>query len=111
MAEQPYKILPTAQFKKELKSLSKKYHSILEDVEELAGQLVNDPVMGESLGSGFYKIRLAITSKGKGKSGGARVITNFKVVNAKVYLITVYDKSDKDSMPLSELKAILKTIS
>ena len=50
-------------------------------------------------------------SKGKGKSGGARVITNVKVVNAKVYLITVYDKSDKESMPLSELKAILKTIS
>ncbi len=111
MAKQPYKILPTAQFKKELKSLSKKYLSIIEDMEGLAAQLMIDPIVGEPLGNGFYKIRLAITSKGKGKSGGARVITNVRVVNAVVYLISMYDKSEKVSMPISELKAILKTIS
>jgi len=105
-----YQLRPTANFKKELKHLSKKYPSILEDVEALGAKLIIDPVMGESLGNGFYKIRVAVTSKGKGKSGGARLITNVVIVNAIVYLISIYDKSEKESMPLSELRAILKTI-
>lgn len=105
-----YSIQASPQFKKELKKLSKKYHSIIEDVEALANKLIVDPAFGESLGNGFFKIRLAITSKGKGKSAGARVITNVRVVKNIVYLITLYDKSEKESITISELKAILKTI-
>ena len=111
MIQPKWKIQPTAQFKKELKNLSKKYPSILEDIEALSEQLVINPIMGKSLGHGFYKIRVAITSKGRGKSDGTRVITNVKIVNNVVYFISLYDKSEKESISLSELKAILKTIS
>jgi len=110
MAKPVYKIQPTFQFGKELKALSKKYPSLLEDIEMLAEQLSTDPIAGKSLGNGFYKIRVAITSKGKGKSGGARVITNVRVIKNIVYLVTLYDKSEKESITLSELKAILKTV-
>lgn len=105
-----FKIQPTNQFKKELKSLSKKYPSVLEDIEALAEELMVNPLIGTSLGNGFYKIRLAISSKAQGKSGGARVITNVRILNNIVYLINIYDKSEKESISLSQLKAILKTI-
>ena len=67
-----------------------------------------EPVQGIPLGNDCYKIRLAIRSKGKGKSGGARVITCVKVVNEKVYLITIYDKSEKEDISSKELSSILK---
>jgi hypothetical protein len=82
----------------------------LEDIETLSEKLKINPVIGESLGNGFYKIRVAITSKGRGKSGGARVITNVRVVNSIVYFITIFDKSEQETISLNELKKILKTI-
>ena len=61
--------------------------------------------------SHFYKIRLAIPSKGKGKSGGARVITYVKVTINSVYLVSIYDKSEDDAITDKELAAIFKSMS
>ncbi len=77
----------------------------------LAEQLLQNPAIGKSIGGGFYKIRLAISSKSHGKSGGARDITNVKIVGNVIYLVTLYDKSEHESIKLSELKAILNSIS
>ena len=110
MTKPTYTIETTNNFKNELKALIKKYKSIVSDVENLRNELENDPMVGASLGKGFYKIRMAITSKGQGKSGGARVIVNVRIINKVVGLISIYDKSEKKSIPMSELKAILKTI-
>ena len=76
-----YSIVLSDNFKKESKQLSKKYRSLKADLKALGEELSQNPVMGTPLGSDVYKIRLAIKSKGKGKTGGARVITYVKVDN------------------------------
>jgi mRNA-degrading endonuclease RelE of RelBE toxin-antitoxin system len=103
-----YKIVPTIEFEKELKKLAKKYLSLKTDLQILAQSLSINPVQGVSLGNICYKIRLAITSKGKGKSGGARIITFVKVINEIVLLITIYDNSLKENITTKELNGQLK---
>jgi mRNA-degrading endonuclease RelE of RelBE toxin-antitoxin system len=71
-----YKILPTSRFEKELKRLVKKFPSLKKEYAALITNLEADPQTGDYLGNSCYKIRLAIASKGKGKRGGARVITH-----------------------------------
>jgi len=66
--------------------------------------------LGVSSGHDCYKIRLAIKSKGKGKSGGARVITYVKIVDGNVFLLTIYDKSDRDTITEKELLALIKDL-
>ena len=75
------KIEPLPTFKREAKRLNKHYASFADDYEKLIAELENNPHLGTDLGGGLRKIRMAITSKGKGKSGGARVIS-FTVVVA-----------------------------
>lgn len=53
---------------------------------------------------------MAIKSKGKGKSGGARLITNVVVLESTVYLLSIYDKADKENLTNKELQALLATI-
>lgn len=69
-----------------------------------------NPDRGTAIGKNCYKIRLAIKSKGKGKSGGARVITNFVVINDAVYLLSIYDKSDKENLSDKELNELLQSV-
>lgn len=70
-----YKVNTILLFDKQAKRLSKKYPSLKNDLSALINALAEEPEQGTPLGNNFYKIRLAITAKGKGKSGGARVIT------------------------------------
>ena len=67
-----------------------------------------NPEQGTNLGNNCYKIRVSIESKGKGKSGGARVITNIIIAEKTVYLLSIYDKSDKENLTDKELKELLK---
>jgi len=76
----------------------------------LVEELTEDPAIGTSLGNGSYKIRIAIASKGKGKSGGGRVITHVRVVSSRVYLLSIFDKSEKDTLSDKELVSLLKLI-
>ena len=78
-----YNIIPTPYFEKELKKLAKKYKSIKLDFFKLGTQLSNNPFLGTSLGNDCYKVRMAITDKKKGKSAGARVIIQVKIINQK----------------------------
>ncbi len=105
-----YNIVAVPIFKKELKKLAKKYHSIKSDLANLFETLEINPEQGTSLGNNCYKIRLSITSKNKGKSGGARLITNFVIADDTVYLLSIYDKSDKDNLTDKELKELLKYV-
>lgn len=105
-----YDIIAVPQFRKEIKKLSKKYPSLKEDFTSLVYALKENPKQGTSLGNSCYKIRLAITSKGKGKSGGARVIINVVVTDETVYLLAIYDKSKKNNLSNNELKELLKSI-
>ena len=62
---------------------------------------------GTSLGGGLFKIRLAIKSKGKGKSGGARIISYYLKTDNEVILLTIYDKADEENIPLQKIRSLL----
>lgn len=100
----PFKVEVTPEFFKETKKLAAKYPSLKNDLIRLADTLSVDPTQGTSLGKNIYKIRLSITSKGRGKSGGARVITCVKIVSSVVYLVSIYDKSAQSDISDNELR-------
>lgn len=103
-----YNVDSTAGFKRRIKKLLKKFPSVKQDVSDLIDSLMEDPKQGVSLGNNCYKIRLAITSKGKGKSGGARVITYVLVKDETVYLLSIYDKSEQESISETELLRLIE---
>lgn len=105
-----FEVVPLRPFEKQLKRLVGKYPSLKQGVVTLVMDLSNDGEMGTALGGSSFKIRLAIASKGKGKSGGARVVTHVKVVSSRVYLLSIYDKSEKDTLSDRELKDLLALI-
>ncbi len=98
-------------FKKELKQLSKKYKSLPDDLEDLLFSLLINPTMGIPIGKQCYKIRLKISSKQAGKSGGARVITHVFIEGETVTLLAIYDKSDQSNITDAEILERLKDIS
>ncbi len=103
-----YKIELTDNFKKEAKKLIKKYASLRSEIAELGKELSENPTMGTPLGSDVYKIRLSIASKNKGKSGGARVITFVKIIDKTVFLLSIYNKGEKESISNKEIEELLK---
>lgn len=105
-----YNIIAVPTFRKELKKLSKKYPSLKSDLAALFETLQVNPEQGIALGNNCYKVRLSITSKNKGKSGGARLITNFVITDSTIYLLTIYDKSDKVNLTSKEFAELLKNI-
>lgn len=105
-----YSIEMLGVFERQLKHLVKKYPSLKSDLRHLIDTLEKEPEQGTALGKGCFKIRLAITSKGKGKSGGARVITCVKIINETVYLLAIYDKSETDTISNSELEGFISLI-
>ena len=103
-------------FQKEFKRLQKKYPSLKGELTELREILHNQPKTGTPIGSGIYKIRLAIKSKGKGKSGGARIISYVEteiigmVENNTVILLTIYDKSEISTITKEEIQFLIEEI-
>jgi len=102
-----FSIVVTDGFKKHAKSIAKKHRSLKSDLNKLIDSLEENPTQGEALGKDCYKLRMAITSKGKGKSGGSRVITCVKIVKQTVYLLAIYDKSGKENISDKELDELL----
>ena len=105
-----YDIIAVPKFSKELKALAKKYPSLKAEFSNLIEKLEVEPVQGTAIGKNCYKIRIAIKSKGKGKSGGARLITNIVIDETTVYLLAIYDKSEKETLTDKELQEILKSL-
>ena len=105
-----YSIIVTCRFEKELKRLYKKYSSLKEEFVLLINEITKNPITGTFVGNNCYKIRLAIGSKGKGKSGGARVITYLYIETETVYLLTIYDKSEKTDLKPNELKEMVNSL-
>ena len=103
-----YKIVSTKEFEKEIKKLSKKHSSLRNDFANLLTTLSGNPLIGSPLGNECFKIRMQIKSKAAGKSGGARVITCVKIILNTVILISIYDKSEKESISNREINERLK---
>ncbi len=105
-----YNILTFSPFDRQLKRLAKKYPSLKKEYIGRLESLEREPQQGISLGNNCHKIRLAIASKGKGKSGGARVIRVFVVAENTVLLLAIFDKSEKENLTDNELNELLKIV-
>jgi mRNA-degrading endonuclease RelE of RelBE toxin-antitoxin system len=106
-----YKIEVTSLFEKQLKRLVRKYPSLKKEYINLVDSLSKNPAQGNNLGNNCFKIRLSIASKGKGKSGGARVITYVHFTQFKIYLLSIYDKSEQSDISQRDLKNWLTYLS
>ena len=103
-----YSVILIENFKKESKRLIKKFPSLKQELKALNDNLEHNPAIGTPLAKSCYKIRLAVASKGKGKSGGARVITHVYVEGKKVFLLSIYDKSEREDIDDQEIERLLK---
>ncbi|SER74257.1 type II toxin-antitoxin system RelE/ParE family toxin [Pedobacter rhizosphaerae] len=87
-------IIYSAVFIRKAKIYKKKHFSLVEDLYELEQNLLENPMQGNDLGAGLYKVRLAVKSRGKGKSGGFRIVT-YLVSNypdgTVINMLTMYD--------------------
>jgi mRNA-degrading endonuclease RelE of RelBE toxin-antitoxin system len=100
----------TPDFERQLKRLANKYPSIYKDLDSVIDDLETNPQSGESLGKNLYKVRMPISSKSKGKSGGARVITYVLLKNNSIYLAAIYDKSEQSTIDTQRLLKVLKNL-
>ena len=100
-------------FDRQAHKLAKHYASFRDDLKEFIKELRDNPEMGTDLGSGVRKVRMSITSKGKGKSGGARVITYTTDVlihsyEGTIFLLSVYDKSSQSTISDKEIRRLIQ---
>lgn len=105
-----FEFVETSVFDKELKRLSKKHKSLKNDIENLKTEIEKNPNIGINLGDGFKKIRINITSKGKGKSGGGRVVTQNVIISQnhqKIIMVFLWDKSEMENVDIKILKQLL----
>ena len=104
-------IFATDNFKARAKPLLKKFPSLNKELLELEKSLTANPFQGTNLGKNLFKLRLASRSKGKGKSGGFRiihlVILETSPAHYSLYLLTIYDKSEKSTLSPKELQELL----
>lgn len=103
-----YSVIPTPDFKKLFKQLAKKYPSLKSDLQKLISILKEKPDTGTPLGHNLYKIRMAIASKRKGKSGGARVITFLMTDEQEIYLVHIYDKGQLENLTKDQILEVLQ---
>lgn len=106
-----YKIILTPNFKKWFKKLLKKYPLIKEDLRALCQSLQVNPTQGSEVFKNCYKVGLAIIGKGKGKSGDISLITYVRITSESVYLLSIYDKSDRETVTDAYIKYSLKDLS
>ncbi|MDE6022533.1 MAG: hypothetical protein K2G13_03420 [Muribaculaceae bacterium] len=108
-----FEVIPTPDFEKSFKVLAKKHRSLKQDITDFTKSLQNNPFQGDELTPGLRKIRMSIKSKGRGKSGGARIIT-YTVLSLEdsgfVYLLEIYDKEEYSTVDIPTLKKILKDL-
>ena len=108
-----FKVQITPDFLKQMKAFAKRYRSFKQDFKEFVEDLEKNPMQGDELSPGIRKIRMAIKSKGRGKSGGARVITYTVIVSENdgdIYLIDLYDKSDYSSVVVDIIKQNMRNL-
>ena len=106
-------VLVGQEFKRQFKRLAKKYHTLRNDFVEWKNELMNNPLAGDDLGNGVRKIRMAITAKGKGKSGGARILTLNVMVSEdglRIILLTIYDKGEISNVKDEYIKYLVEQL-
>jgi mRNA-degrading endonuclease RelE of RelBE toxin-antitoxin system len=105
-----YSVFTIPPFDKQLKRLVKKFPSLRTEFANLLDDIEHSRFQGSPLANSCVKIRIAIRSKGKGKSGGGRVIVHIRIVEETVYLLTIYDKSEQETITKDEINYLLSFI-
>lgn len=105
-----FKVKSISGFERQAKRLMKKFPSLKDELQNLIFELKVNPNKGTIIAHGCQKIRLAIASKGKGKSGGARIITHIIFKDETVFLLSIYDKSDIENLTDKEIMDLIKQI-
>lgn len=101
------------EFKRQFKRLAKKYHSLKNDLDAWRKEILKNPLVGDDLGGGVRKIRMTISDKGKGKSGGARILTLNVMVSEdgmNVTLLTIYDKGEISNVKDEFMEFLIKNL-
>ena len=104
----------SSEFERQAKRLTKKYKSFVTDFARFLDSIKGNPYQGVDLGGGKRKIRMAVASKGKGKSGGVRVVTfNVERIDDEcvvVHLITIYDKQEVSNVSDKYINQIIRNL-
>jgi len=103
-----YSIVTTDTFDKQVERLEKKFSSLKQEISDFKDKITEDPFIGVSYGDGLRKVRLAIKSKGKGKSGGARIIYTIVYFEDVIILLRIEDKSEVANVTKKEVQDYLK---
>jgi len=105
-----FDVIATEPFERKLKRLAKKHKSLPADLSVIIDNLSINPFIGTNIGKDCYKIRVAITSKGKSKSSGARLITYVRIVKNTVFLMDIYDKSEQANISKNEMQLLIEIL-
>ena len=100
-------IATTPVFDKKIKHYKKRYLSFEKDLLDLASRLKKNPDLGVKYLGLAKKIRLAIKSKNKGKSGGVRVVFIVLIKKSKLFFLDILDKSDSDAFSKDNEKKLV----
>jgi mRNA-degrading endonuclease RelE of RelBE toxin-antitoxin system len=91
-----YNVTYSKHFEKSLRKLIRRFKNFFAIILGLVERLTKNPDEGVALGNNYRKIRVGV-GDGKGKSGGARVITRRKS-KKELELVDVYTKLDKKAV-------------
>jgi mRNA-degrading endonuclease RelE of RelBE toxin-antitoxin system len=110
MSPESVSISFTLEFKRNLRALAKKYHSIRSDVQPLidllqSGDLPGDQVPGVNLT--IFKVRLQNSAIHKGKRSGYRCIYYLQSAS-DIILVTIYSKTEQADISAARLRSILQ---
>lgn len=110
MTEQPIvRVEASPTFKRNIKTLGKKYRSIRQDVEPVIKQLQQGELPGDKITGVSYsvfKLRVKNSDVSKGKSGGYRLIYYCQTATG-IILLTIYTKSERVNIAAEDIKQII----
>ena len=105
-----YRVVPTDNFSRELKRLSKKYPSLKQEIKNFSSELLDNPKTGTPIGHNCYKVRISTPDKLGGKRKGFRIITYIVFSKEIIFLLSVYDKSEISTLKDWEIKRIIREL-
>ena len=101
----------TATYTKAIKKLKKRFKSIEDDCDKFIQSIETTDDLRAELGNGVYKVRIANGDKKVGKRGGYRLISYLKLIDNKLYLMYIYDKSDFSTVTEKQIDAFITQLS
>ena len=98
----------TETFTRAVKKLQKRFKSIEDNCDKFLDNIQCTDDLGIHIGNGIYKVRISNSNKQSGKSSGYRLISYLKLIDKKLYLMYIYDKSDLDNISEKEIDTLVK---